>query len=480
MIEGYLGSESVRRGQRLAVHVCTTSDRFRVDFYRLSAELEFVGSSQWFTGVAACVPPHPYVASEPASPAVDWNWPRYEHPVPVDWPTGLYLAVFVEESGHREPCTVPNSSAAVQRFGRASFVVRPRPGEHAARVLYKRSTFTRHAYNQADNGSGTRSSSLYDNPVYTAIAGHPRGHKVSMRRPGSVDDVAQWDAPFVRWLAVNGYAVDFCTDLDLHESPDMLARYRLLLSVGHDEYWTEAMRDNVERFVAAGGNVAFFSGNTCWWRTHVTDDATAIVSDTDHYVEGVFPHLPATDQWWPPPPDGVGRPENALTGVSFRNGGVWPGDWPGDRPRDGFAVQHAAHWVFAGTGLRDGTGGAPQDFLGAGTPLIGYECDGAAFEFDSAGVPRATGADGTPESFLILGLALLDPVNEDYYNSRPGHWKCPPREPAIASPRAATMGIYTTGGTVFTAGTTDWPAVVGNLLDANVEQVTRNVLDRLG
>ena len=35
-----------------------------------------------------------------------------------------------------------------------------------------------------------------------------------------------------------------------------------MLSVGHDEYWSWEMRDAVEGFVAAGGNVAFFSGNT--------------------------------------------------------------------------------------------------------------------------------------------------------------------------------------------------------------------------
>lgn len=300
-----------------------------------------------------------------------------------------------------------------------------------------------------------------------------------MHRPGGINDVAYWDAPFIKWLADNGYSVDFCTDLNLHENPEMLSRYRLLLSVGHDEYWTEAMRAHVERFIAQGGNVAFLSGNTCWWRAHFVDDNTAFVVDTDHHVGTTFPNLPATDQWWTPPSDGVGRPENSLTGVSFRNGGMWPGDWPGDRPRTGFAVQHADHWVFAGTGLRDGTDGRPQDFLGAGTPLIGYECDGAAFEYDDAGIAHATGVDGTPESFRILGLALLEPVNDDYYTMHMSHWNCPAREPEITSPRAATMGIYTANGTVFTAATTDWPVIVGNRLDANVEQVTRNVLNKL-
>lgn len=91
----------------------------------------------------------------------------------------------------------------------------------------------------------------------------------------------------------------------------------------------------------------------------------------------------------------------------------------------------------------------------------------------------ATGADGTPRSFLILGIYLLDPVHHDFHHLKGGHWNCPEREPAISGPRAATMGIHTAGGTVFTAGTTDWPVVCGRELDPGVVRVTRNVLDRL-
>ena len=42
---------------------------------------------------------------------------------------------------------------------------------------------------------------------------------------------------------------------------------------------------------------------------------------------------------------------------------------------------------------------------------------------------------------------------------------------------AATMGIYSRNGTVFTAGTTDWAQVLGQ--DPRVERITRNVVDRL-
>ncbi|MFJ8475284.1 N,N-dimethylformamidase beta subunit family domain-containing protein [Kitasatospora sp. NPDC094011] len=480
MIEGYFGRESVVAGEALVCHVSTDAAAFRLCFYRLGERVEFVARTGWHPGVHRPPPPHPDGVAGHASPAEDWGWPPYAFAVPADWAPGIYVALFVERGTGAEPADPVLDGASLEGPEREFFVVRPaRPGRHS-RILYKKSTFTRHAYNRADHPAAERAASLYDNPVYQDGAdGGPRGHKLSLHRPGGIIDLAYWDAPFIAWLERNGYPVEYCTDLDLHENSALLSDYDLLLSVGHDEYWSGAMRRQVESFIEGGGNVAFLSANTCWWRIHVTDRNTAFVSDTDHQVGDVYPHLPATDLWWAGKPDGVGEPENSLTGVSFRNGGMWPGEWPGDRPLDGYTVQHADHWVYRGTGLRDGSDGGPADALGAGTPLVGYECDGAAIAYGPDGVARATGADGTPASFLVLGVHLLRPVHEDFHTLKWSHWNCPEREPGATGPRAATMGLYTRGGTVFTAGTTDWPAVVGRGQDAAVEQVTRNLLDRL-
>ncbi|MFJ6657772.1 N,N-dimethylformamidase beta subunit family domain-containing protein [Streptomyces sp. NPDC091377] len=471
-------------GGEVTVHVSTDAARFRLRFYRLGEELELLFETDWFPGSAHLPPPHPDAVPGRASPAHDWRWPALALPVPEDWTPGMHLVQFVADPPDGEDEAPVLDAAGLEGPAREFFVVRPRRAGSRSRILYKKSTYTRHAYNRADRpggAGGARGASLYDDPVYLPGAdGSPRGHKVSLHRPGGIIDLAYWDAPFIAWLERNGYPVEFCTDLDLHEDPELLSHYDLLLSVGHDEYWSAAMRGHAERFVRDGGNIAFLSANTCWWRIHPADENSAFVSDTDHHVGDDYPHLPATDQWWAPPPGGVGRPENSLTGVSFRNGGMWPStEWPGDRPRVGYTVQHADHWLYAGTGLRDGSDGTEPDRLGAGTALIGYECDGAAFAHDERGTARATGADGTPTSFLILGLYVLDPVHEDFHHFKWGHWNGPVREPDSTSPRAATMGLYTAGGTVFTAGTTDWPVVCGQEQDAAVVQVTRNLLDRL-
>ena len=483
MIQGYVDRESIVAGNVLHLHVSTDAIFFRVDFYLISESLTFIASSAWHTGIESHPPPHPDGIPHHASPAEDWRWPCYEFQVPAEWLPGIYVAALVEGciDGARTRAR-EYDAATVGGFEKEFFIVKPaRPGTYSS-ILYKKSTFTRHAYNRSDSAVQERASSLYENPVYVPANGHdqPCGHKVSMHRPGGIIDLAYWDAPFISWLSRNGYAVEFCTDLDLHENPRLLSAYTLLLSVGHDEYWTQKMRAGVESFVHRGGNVAFFSANTCWWRIHLVDNNTAFVSDTDHHVNNIYPHLPATDKWWVPAPDGVGQAENSLTGVSFRNGGMWPGSWPGDRPCPGFTVQHADHWVYAGTGLRDGSGGKTPDVFGAGAPLIGYECDGAAFTYDDDGIAWASGIDGSPASFLILGLAILEPVNDNLYALHAGHWNCAMREPGIKSPRAATMGVYSDNGTVFTAATTDWPMIVGRALDKNVEQITRNVLNKLG
>ena len=198
-------------------------------------------------------------------------------------------------------------------------------------------------------------------------------------------------------------------------------------------------------YVQIGGNAAFFSANTCWWRIQYTDNNTAIVCNKLGF-----------DNWWR-----SGAPENTLTGVSYRNAGGW---WDGPRDAVGYTVQHADHWVYNGTGLTNG-----QTF-GANEHLVGYECDGAYYHRDSQGNAVPTGTDGTPTNFLILGLG--GPLSSSWE-------ELPTRESASTGPYAATLGLYVGNGTVFTCATVDWARVLGMKTNAAVDQITRNVVSRL-
>jgi hypothetical protein len=78
---------------------------------------------------------------------------------------------------------------------------------------------------------------------------------------------------------------------------------------------------------------------------------------------------------------------------------------------------------------------------------------------------------GTPSGFRVLAASLLN-----------GDWQeRPPREkyPAGTGIHAATMGIFSRSGTVFTGGTTDWAQVLENAGDPIVDTITRNVINRL-
>jgi len=76
---------------------------------------------------------------------------------------------------------------------------------------------------------------------------------------------------FAVWAEREGIDLAYSINSDLEDGDEFLNGHRLLLSVGHDEYWSWAMRDAVEHFVANNSNVAFLSGNTCYWQVRVED-----------------------------------------------------------------------------------------------------------------------------------------------------------------------------------------------------------------
>ncbi|WP_208622464.1 N,N-dimethylformamidase beta subunit family domain-containing protein [Mycobacterium gastri] len=434
----YPREPTVRPGGRLVLHVSTAESHYRVAFFRVGLQTVHLGTSP---------PCHGYDLS-PGLPDQDWGWPPEEFDIPDSWPGGVYLAVITAAAVIDSPDAAPAIDA---RSGRTLFVVRRQAGD-GPRILYKLSWATYHAYNASGGGSMYHTASFVPTATATVLTtrrpGGGTGGQLSFPEAIDVYDestpregFAHWDLPMLRWLEREGVAVDFCTDLDLHRDPDLLSGYRLLLSVGHDEYWSPRMRQAVQQFVAAGGNVAFFSGNTSWWRIDLADngDMTCVHPPVSH---------PKGGQWW------RSAPENAMTGVSYRRGGGW---WDGPRDPVGYTVQHGGHWVYEGLGLRTG------DTFGAEERLVGYECDGATLDRGPDGQLRAAGTDGTPLDLAVLGVAQLGEGWQD--------------RPAGAEANAV-LGAYSAIGTVFTCGTTDWPRVLeqGNSVVAGV---TRNVLRRL-
>jgi hypothetical protein len=348
--------------------------------------------------------------------------PQCRTVVPPEWQSGYYVAT---ATANDATCSIP-------------FLIRA-AHPNASAIILKISDTTAQAY----NAWGGRS--FYSSPPSAVI---------SFDRPPDLGLCEIYQLPFLQWAEAKGISFDVCSSLDLHFNPRLLEPYRLFLSLGHDEYWSLEMRDQVEAFIAAGGNACFLGANTCYWqiRVHFADGQRQIVC----YKEGeagrsADPQRDDLDRvtcaWYNAP---VSRPENTMTGVSYRNGAGWwidPVD-PARRFR-GYTVVAPAHPLLRGTALSAG------DTFGAGTSvddtILGYETDAALLD----GV-RALGTDGTPLDFIVLATADL----RDWGPNGQGGF--------------ATMGTYRRNGAVFTAGTVN---CAGGLTGQPiVEQITQNAL----
>jgi hypothetical protein len=334
------------------------------------------------------------------------------------------------------------------------FVVRPAVPGRNARILLQISTNTYNAY------TNYGSYSVYGYQGRDKV----QGRRVSLDRP-QVTQFWNWEQPFIRWAEKAGYALDYAANNDLEFRPELLKPYRLVLSVGHDEYWSSPMRDHLEAFIAGSGNVAFFSGNVCCWQIRNEDAGRAFTCwkqdfGDDPYYKDRSRHRLLSTLW---SHHLVGRPENRLTGVGFLWGGYHHSHGQFMDGPQGFTLERSDHWLLDGTGLKRG------DTFGHKDRIVGYECDGCEFE-RQGGLPVPTGRDGTPEDFTILATAPArwHPNDCEWYErwekGRTGH---------------AVLGSYIRGGTVVTVGTTDWShGLAGG--DRAVAQITSNVLDRLG
>ena len=429
-IAGYAGRVSYAPGEELTLHVSTSAPSFNVEIARHALQPQVVWSRSDLAGVDHPVPPD--------ASSMGCRWPASVRlPIPADWRSGYYRV----------------SLSAGEAKGSCFFVLRPAEPGASTRVLIQLSTNTYNAYN---NFGGF---SLY---AYNGLGGN-QGHRVSFQRPpGSQFDT--WERPFVDWAERAGIALDFAANSDLEFHPEMLKAYRLVLSVGHDEYWSKPMRDHLEAFIRDGGNVAFFSGNTCCWQVRSEEGGAALTCWKQNYhsdpVYGARAGYETLSSLWSHAL--IKRPENELTGVGFLWGGYHKSHGQLMDGSGAFTVHRPDHWIYEGTGLKRG------DSFGGKDTIVGYECDGCEIEWRD-GLPFPTHRDGTPKTFEILASAPAQwhPDDCQWYD----HWENGRKGNAV-------LGVYTRGGTVFTCGSTDWShGLAGG--DPAVERITRNLIDRL-
>lgn len=434
----------------------------------------------------------------------------------VDWPAGFDVEVADDwRPGWYEVELATTAEGGSSRQAHTGFVVRAPDNRPRSPMVLVLSTNTWNAYN--DWGG----PNLYTGETKVSFArpwarGYVHRPEAFVHRNANVEPVPDpeterwtryildtrvspwsgcagwpsWEQMFVGWAERNGYVLDFAVNSDLAEQPEVVDGHQLLLSVGHDEYWSWEMRDTVDTHIGTGGHVAFLSGNTTFWQVRAEDDGQTMVCHKllDDPLPADVPAARRTSMWSDPR---IGRPESEMTGVSFTRGGYARIGQGVPRGAGGYTVWQPEHWLFDGTDLRYG------DLLGAEHAVVGYECDGCTMTLHD-GVPRPTHEDGCPEGFEILGTA---PAH--LWSKGPDHDEYPPGltnlreigelqetaavlfgDPSPASTDRITnghavLGTYQRNGTVVTTGCTDWTfGLAGG--DPLIEQITHNMLTRLG
>lgn len=297
---------------------------------------------------------------------------------------------------------------------------------------------------------------------------------------------ANYERIFVLWAERQGFTVDVVCQETLHQQPHCLDGYGCVVFVGHDEYWTWEMRDAVDAYVEAGGNVARFAGNFMWQtrldiagRQQTTYKYAA--RDLDPLFGSERQRL-TTTAW---EAREVDRPGALTFGVNATRG-MYAG-WGGlvTHGSRAFTVYRPDHWALAGTNLGYG------DLLGAEGRCFGYEVDGLDYIIEN-GLPRPSGREAVPEGLVIVALGLATAVEtggaqdrlyigdldgiflKDLYGELYGE-----AAGAAAVRGCGTIVEFTRGaGHVVTVGSCEW---VAGLLrgDAGAERVTLNILTRL-
>lgn len=419
-IEGYASKVSVNQGNSFTVFISTTSTSYKIQAYRMGYYQGKLGHLVW-TSPTLTGEKQPTCPVLKPSNTVECNWkPSYTIKTNSTWFPGDYLLKLVGNNNAQRwiPITVRNDRSN-------------------AAVVVVNAVTTWQAYNRYGK---------YD--LYTGPNGYSdRATKVSFDRPydyyfgqGAADFPGN-ELPLVALVEKMGLNVTYITSVDLQKRPSLLYNHRVLISLGHDEYYSPQMRHALTVAQQHGTNLMFLGANAIFRR--IRFESTKVGSDrievnyrvaSQDPMNGVNNAEVTTN--WPAGPDP--RPESAVIGIQYACNPV----------KNDMVITDPSSWIFANTGLRFGS---------RLHNLVGSEYDG----FD-------------PYSPYPKDLQLLanSPV---LCRNRPGF---------------SDMSYYTTsnGAGVFATGTNLWvaalgsacPSFMGSCPIAPVVKITENVLEAFG
>lgn len=237
--------------------------------------------------------------------------------IPADWTSGVYLAKLTRD----------------ESFGKQSYIIFVVKEKRKSDILFQVSDLTWQSYNK-----WPFRDSMYDDGS-TAVWYTGPNVRVSFDRPyakypqlfdaplsAGSGEFLLWEHPLAFWLEEKGYDVTYCSNVDLHFDPGVLDNAKVLASVGHDEYWSKQMFENVIKARDNGLSIAFLCGNSVGGEIQFFDSSDGVPGR-------VFSRTK----------DRLFSNEETLMGNTSY--GVGFGDW---------VVKKADHWIYEGTGLKNG------------------------------------------------------------------------------------------------------------------------------
>jgi hypothetical protein len=323
-IEGFASRTSVLPGGSVDLRVKATASTFSVSAFRMGSYGGEQAALAWKGG------PFPTVAQQapievPATRTITAPWKPTATVTATNWPPGAYLLRLEGADGAQSyvPLTVRSPS-------------------EKGRIVVLQAVTDWQAYN-AWGGL-----SLYHGRDAQMES---RSYAVSFDRPyemqAGAGDFLGNDLPLVTFAESLKLPIGYATDIDLHDDPHLLDGALAVVSPGHDEYYSTAMRNGLTSARDAGTNVFFLGANAIYRHIRLSDtDVGPNRLETDYKDAGIDPVTrsnpsESTPQWRVAP---LNRPESDLVGGFYQCN-------PGEA---NLVVAPKISWLTEGLGLSAG------------------------------------------------------------------------------------------------------------------------------
>jgi hypothetical protein len=322
-IQGFADPFSVNVGESINFKIKSAAASYAVDIYRMGYYggdgARLVASVTPSISVSQSQPACNTNASTGLVDCGDWGvsatWA-----VPATAVSGVYFAHIYRTDGTSDENQIP-------------FVVSS-TSSHSD-VVFMTSDETWQAYNDwggndlyVGNATGSPWCCSKLDPGRAVQVSYNRPFATRFDTPNGQDYFFYAEFPMIQFLEENGYDVSYVSQSSVAAAGGaaMLEQHKVFMNVGHSEYWDAGSRANVAAARDAGVNLAFFTGNTMWWKTRWANSQygnepyrTLITYKESLDSTQSDPSDPPTwtgawrDPRFSPPGDG-GQPENAVTG----------------------------------------------------------------------------------------------------------------------------------------------------------------------